>query len=557
MELLLWSDGKLEPIEPGDAELATTARADELVIALFDRSTEQPAWQQFLNQALGAPFFSEPSASRGAIIFCPVDGAASRRWLAWSFGSGSRALRRAATDSRFGLMVALNALARLPEPSAAAEGARQVTRRPHLRDVATRTTLGPRQRSSHRAARSIPAEAFRVDRRSDLVRSVGGRSHDPLLGIVSGGRSLAFRKPMELIEEFVTLSSEVLERGIDDGYKATFGWVDRLTLVDDDDLRQALMGQLANDLVDEPTCDADVMLPDDLLEDDDERAIEFVLFPGERRTSASRTTLTLGTIAAHLGRSPDLTQRARTLVQPLRFLDQAVREVGTATMLECLAADLTHNGDRYVVHEGDFYRVDESFVNEINEELRDLPESSLPLLCYHGEPEPRYNRLVAETDPSRFVLLDGQLFRVPGETGVELCDLLSDAGVLIHVKRKGRSSVLSHLFLQAANSCDLLRRSALAREQLTEMIQASPTSTSFLDATVAVLTALERRDAGPEVVFAFLGDFRSNRIADLPLFSKVSLVQVVRTLGLLGYHTSYKLVGLCLTSHPLHQRSWS
>ncbi len=558
VELQLWSDGKLERIEPEDAELATTARAGELVVALLDRPADQPAWQQFLNQALGVPFFTGTPASRGAIIFCPIDGAMSRRWLAWCFGSGSRALRRAATDSRFGLVVALNALAQLPESSAAAQGTPQVTSRPYLRDVATRTTLGPRQRSSHRAARSVPPEAFRVDRRSDLVGSVGGRSHDPLLGVVKGGRSLAFRSHVEQIDDLVILSSQVLERASDDGYKATFGWVDRLTLVDDDDVRQALIEQLANDLLaDQQMPDADVMLPDDLLEDDDERSIEFVLFPGERRTSASRTTLTLGSVATHIGRSPDPRQWAHGLEQPLRFLDGAKGEVGIATMLECLAADLTNGGDRYVAHEGDFYRVEESFVNEVDEELRDLPESTLRLPCYHGDPEPQFNRLAAETDPARFVLLDGQLFHASGETGVELCDLLADTGALVHVKRKGRSSVLSHLFLQAANGCDVLRRSKPARERLSEMIRASTASPDLIDTTLAALAALERRDGGPEVVFAFLGDFRSNRIVDLPLFSKVSLVQVVRTLGWLGYHTSYKLVALCRTGHPLRQRGWN
>jgi len=556
VDLRLWSAGNLERIEAGDVELAIAARADELVIALLDRPADQPAWQQFLNQALGTSFFTGTSTSRGAILFCPVDSPVGRRWLAWCFGYGSRALRRAATDSRFGLMVALNALARLPEVSTAAEGARQGPSRPHLRDMATRSTLGPRHHSSYRAARNVLPEAFPVDRRSQLVRSVGGRSYDPLLGAVRGGRSLAFRRPVELIEEFVALSSEVLERAADNGYKATFGWVDRLTLVDDDDIRQALTEQLANELVTEPVPDADVMLPDDLLDDDDERAIEFILLPREREASACRKTLTLAAIAAPLKQLTDPMQRARALEQPLRFLDEARREVGTATMLECLAADLTRNSGRYVVDEGDFYRVDASFVEDVNEELRDLPESSVRFLCYHGESEPRYNRLVADADPARFVLLDGQLFRTPGEAGVELCDLLSDTGVLVHVKRKGRSSVLSHLFLQAANSCDLLRRSPPAREQLIQMVQASTTSPDLVDATRATLAALERRDSGPEITFAFLGDFRTNRIADLPLFSKVSLVQVVRTLGLLGYRTSYKLVRTCWTSHPPSQRAW-
>jgi uncharacterized protein (TIGR04141 family) len=558
VELQLWGDGSLEPIEPEDAALAAAARAGELVIALFERSTDPPAWQQFLNQALGAPFFTGASASRGAVIFCPVDGPTSRRWLAWCFGSGSRALRRGATDSRFGLVVALNALARVPDASTTAEGAQPRIRRPHFSDVTARTTVGPRQRSSHRAARSVPPEAFPVDRRSALVGSVGGRSHDQVLGVVKGGRSLAFRKHVEDVDELVALSTQLLQRARDDRYKASFGWVDRLTLVDDEPVHQALTEQLARELLaNEPTADADVILPDDLLDDDDDRSIEFVLFPRERRTSASRTNLTLGAVVAYLGRSSNPADPGRALAQALRFLDGTKDEVGTATILECLAADLTVDGVRYVAHEGDYYRVEESFVDEVDEELGDLPESALRLPCYHGDAEPRYNRRAVETDPAGFVLLDGQLFHAPGETAIELCDLLAGTGALVHVKRKGRSSVLSHLFLQAANACDLLRRSAPARQRLCEIIQASSASPGLTDAAHAALAALERRDGGPEVVFTFLGDFRSNRIVDLPLFSKVSMVQVARTLGLLGYRTSYKLVGSCRSGHPPRQCDWN
>ena len=45
VELWLWSNGGLERIEPSDAQLVTAARTGELVIALFDRSTDPPAWR--------------------------------------------------------------------------------------------------------------------------------------------------------------------------------------------------------------------------------------------------------------------------------------------------------------------------------------------------------------------------------------------------------------------------------------------------------------------------------------------------------------------------------
>jgi uncharacterized protein (TIGR04141 family) len=50
--------------------------------------------------------------------------------------------------------------------------------------------------------------------------------------------------------------------------------------------------------------------------------------------------------------------------------------------------------------------------------------------------------------------------------GIEASDLISQSGALVHLKLKGKSSVLSHLFLQAANSCELLRRSPLPATSL-------------------------------------------------------------------------------------------
>jgi hypothetical protein len=46
----------------------------------------------------------------GAMVLCavtdPADG--TRRWVVWTFGSGSRALRKGVIDPHFGLLIALN-----------------------------------------------------------------------------------------------------------------------------------------------------------------------------------------------------------------------------------------------------------------------------------------------------------------------------------------------------------------------------------------------------------------------------------------------------------------
>jgi uncharacterized protein (TIGR04141 family) len=115
----------------------------------------------------------------------------------------------------------------------------------------------------------------------------------------------------------------------------------------------------------------------------------------------------------------------------------------------------------------------------------------------------------------------------------------------VHVKRKGKSSVLSHLFLQAVNSCDALRWSPEARAQLREMIKAHAASPTLAASALQAVGRLEGGGHDIEVVFAFLGDWRQRTITSLPLFSRVSLVQAARRIGQLGYQPSVKLVDIC------------
>jgi uncharacterized protein (TIGR04141 family) len=198
-----------------------------------------------------------------------------------------------------------------------------------------------------------------------------------------------------------------------------------------------------------------------------------------------------------------------------------------------------------VVCDGDFYQVDRTFVQRIDDELSRVPESDLALPCYRGGTEGSYNQSVGRADPEQFAVLDRSLIYLPDETGIEPCDLVGASGALVHVKRKGKSSVLSHLFLQAVNSCDALRWSPEAKAQLRDMIKARGVSPTLVASALHALDRLEQGGRDIEVVFAFLGDWRQRTITSLPLFSRVSLVQAARRIGQLGYQPSVKLIDIC------------
>ena len=497
------------------------------------------------------PTSGEPHLPLGAIVFCAMgDGTQAggpTRWIGWCFGLGSRVMRRRATDPRFGLLVALNAIAPVSHPlPAAGDPLLPSSRAPRLSDLQYRTTAPYFQQTGHRAARDIPVEGFRIDRASDLVSAVGGRTGDPLLPRVLGGRSVRFRAGVECVADLVKLSEELQSRSSTNGYKQAFGWVDNITPVDDEPLIELLRQQLVAHLLTQPVPSImDALLPDDLIDLGDDRSIQYVLYPRERQQSACRTTLTVAMLSQLATGLRDPAQPSAALDCELRFLDEAREFVGAATILECLCADLTVGGELYVVCDGDFYRVDRTFVQRIDDELSRLPESGLVLPCYRGGTEGSYNQSVGRADPHRFAVLDRSLIRLPDETGIEACDLVSASGALVHVKRKGKSSLLSHLFLQAVNSCDALRWSPEARAQLREMIKAHAASPTLAASALQAVGRLEGGGHDIEVVFAFLGDWRQRTITSLPLFSRVSLVQAARRIGQLGYQPSVKLVDIC------------
>jgi uncharacterized protein (TIGR04141 family) len=230
----------------------------------------------------------------------------------------------------------------------------------------------------------------------------------------------------------------------------------------------------------------------------------------------------------------------------LRFLDDARDVIGSRTVLECLSAELRVGDAEYIAYDGDFFQIQRPFVDRIDGELADIPTTTFGLPCYSGGAEAHYAKDLGRVKPAEFVVLDRHLLHLPGQTALELCDAIHESGAMVHLKRKGKSSTLSHLFLQAINSCEILRQSPEARAHLKQLVADRAIDGGLRDSILQSLRRLDDRTVGLDVVFAFLGDWRGRDSTSLPLFSRISLVQAVRRVGLLGYDARVSLVGLCL-----------
>jgi uncharacterized protein (TIGR04141 family) len=340
----------------------------------------------------------------------------------------------------------------------------------------------------------------------------------------------------------VELGAIAVDRSRSADYREVFSWIDNIQLVDDEELISQLRTELTDGLISDPDISSiDTILPDDLIEVGEDRSIRYVLFPHERGIGHGRITLTTAAISGLLSRSVDPVDALDT---ELRFLDESSQLIDTATVLECLSANLRIEDRDFIAYDGDFYEVNSSFVENINDELKRIPNSSLRYPPYRGETEPMYNSMVGRDYPKDFIELDRALIEMPGEYGVEASDLVAASGALVHIKRKGKSSTLSHLFLQAANSCELLRHAPEAWSQVRIMMEHRARDVDIAAKAATAQAIAEQRREGIEVVFGFLGDWRGRTLVNLPLFSRISLVNEARRITNLGFRATVALISI-------------
>lgn len=111
VNIFSWENGRLESINSSEADLLEAAVEGDIIVAFLRRLASPPRWQAFIKDAFNLTEFGSARESLGAAVFCAVSAAVDdgeARWVAWTFGTAGRALRRSAQDPRFGLLAVLN-----------------------------------------------------------------------------------------------------------------------------------------------------------------------------------------------------------------------------------------------------------------------------------------------------------------------------------------------------------------------------------------------------------------------------------------------------------------
>lgn len=494
-----------------DDEIDCEKLPEGATMYLLDSPPTPPWWkayfgiQQTLTQSL-----------KGAIIFLPV----GNRIFAITFGHVFHNLLETSYEYDFGLRVTLNCLdpdklksTDILEPSGAK---RQRTQLPVDSDLTY----------------------FDFDRDTTILKSLTGKVRDeykPLFGHATGASNVRISSAVTP-DGLPALCKELLELYSGDTYKTSFPDIQNIYPVRDPATISALNARLIETLKTK-TFDIALSVPT-ILDHQDALWATFSgagsglvyddVYIGRYYDYLEQMGVDLNTV------DPDILRQHCLVLTNEDGEPRGERY----SIFKCLVFDtiLSDATQTYHLCDGNWYLINKDFVFRLANYLDPLcGATTLPAFNHKDEGE--FNAAVA-LSTTGVLCLDKTSIAPAGQKAVEPCDLyeLKDGkAVLHHVKISTLSAQLSHLFNQGTNSIHLLRDDDEARQRLKALVEAKSHGAA---AYIQPIT-----DDKFKVVFGVITHKDlSDKSANLPLFSRISLMRAMKDMRRMGIEAEYSFI---------------
>ena len=406
------------------------------------RQADKPKWASFFGDLL-AEVKLPGIISVPAILLVPVD----ERLMAVAFSYGSALMEPGTFDPTFGLRTALNSI----KPG-------------KVRSYDKRTFDALFRQTREQAAQVTKLENFGIDAERDLVRTVSGKPENKALGTTMAGGGSVHVSVKVTPETLIPYLRRLYNQSRLKTYTEEYPWLGRIEEVLDRELRETLDSYLDERI--QAGAEGIWLAVPEIIDAVELAGFRFIL---ETKSKKIYPELNLTNLCRASGSSIDGFGVEFFRHHRVEMVDGNDHELKKWKLYDCLNVELILGHEGYVLSSGVWYRVDSDLIGEIDREIESLETADLPLPEYDikDKNEYAYNCRVAELWPKRFCCLDDEKIMFGGgRSRFELCDLLEASGTLIHVKRYGGSSVLSHLFAQGLLSAELLmKRPGFRRER--------------------------------------------------------------------------------------------
>ena len=475
-----------------------------------------PKWTTLFRNYVDLSSYTVPGIS--AAFFLHVND----RSFVLTFGQGGRfLLRDEVFEERFGLLCTLNSVDQNS-----------------FRCVDVQSLDAIQSHTRIQSGQETSADQFGLDVEQDMLKAIVGAPLDHALGNrMAGSDSLAVSVKMDLCDLPILLN-EYRKKFESELSVEDYQWVNNISMVKNSELVSHLEAEIDKLLAKKQFSNIWLSIPEII---DWSMVKGFMYAHGKKEVHPDITfsgflkTVKNGeTINLELLKSRDVYCADADHQRVFR----------SWKIFKCLYAEIDFAGDKYILNDGRWFRVEKDFVARTNEEFEKIPLSNIKLPEYTGGGEGAYNLAVATNEPAAYALLDDKkkIMHGGGHGQVEVCDLFSINRELIHVKIYSKSSVLSHLFAQGFVSGQLIQIDASFRTKVREK----------LPPAFRELMPVGNKPGQDEftIVYAIISDASGDKL-HLPFFSRVNLNNIRKIL--IGY--GYKVELLKIFANEVYSKT--
>ena len=496
-EFLSFKDFQVVPVEQGGKQIGT--------LIYKGGFQSKPSWASIFEGLPGFDSGSIFNQSSKALYILEHEG----RWFCFTFGYARHLIDELAYERNFGLIVTLN----LGDPAA-------------IKSIDKINISHVSLHSREQAAREIELANFEFDNDIDLLKSITAK-----LPTVDGedqetlsGRDSVTIYTTVTVDVFLDIAKRLYAAFKSTNYKKRYPWLGKIREERDAQIIETLDSALASRIVKKNFHKVWLAIPE-LIVWEEVRGFAFK-HASERPTKAGPVLyqdLNIDEWSKVAKIDNDLT--AKQLKSKKIFVYWQDGRGSSWSLYRCLNAEIDLSHKKYILNDGDWYNIEPGYVTEVNDFYNSVPNSKIKLPAYGANTEPSYLKSVAASLEG-YALMDRQEVMIGGgRSRVEFCDLYSkDKKEIIHVKRYGGASLLSHLFSQALVSGNCFLHEMDFRTRLNDLLPHG----------FKLRNPKEQPNAKDhEVCIAIMSKERGP--LELPFFSKVSLKHAVKTLHNLGY----------------------
>ncbi|MDC0711914.1 TIGR04141 family sporadically distributed protein [Stigmatella sp. ncwal1] len=474
---------------------------------------KKPRWVSFVEEGFPEGIPIDPSSTPGAVLLLKADS----RLFALTFGQGRHLLKADACEVDFGLKVTLNMV----------DAAK-------LRSLDMRTFEESTLHTRRQVSRNSSLDAFNVDVIRDLLGAVTGEPPDAGFAKRLTGRDALTLTGAVLFSELANTCKVLLKAYKENKYKENFAWVDNIRLVKDGFLREELNQQLMQ-AINKGELHKIHLAPPEVI---DWTQAGF-RYPSERvgvdePHSDLDITECLEALAKRAGGSASALELTLDDFKKGKIrvvYEDSSYEHEQWPLYNCLVAELSGKESLHILSAGQWFKIEKTFAAQTLKDAKGFVKELTGFPAARpGETEGDYNARVAQGSKS-LALLDKHLLKSKGaRTPIEPCDLFSLSGQFIHIKRKVRSSALSHLFSQGSVAAETFLRDDSFRKKLkAAMTQQNPSLAALLDDPIP---------SNYEIVFAVITGSKREWPEALPFFSQLNFVRHAQRLSGYGFKVS-------------------